>query len=83
MTAINFEVLIAVGFKPRTSQLYTPVFCATEGNVQHSSLCVGTKYPLFNPSEGVENVQPSNCILCLSSKCTAFQYSFWYKVYSL
>ena len=57
MTAINFEVLIAVGFKPRTSQLYTPVFCATEGNVQHSSLCVGTKYPLFNPSEGVENVQ--------------------------
>ena len=33
MTAINFDVLIAVGFKPRTSQLYTPVFCATEGNV--------------------------------------------------
>ena len=57
MTAINFDVLIAVGFKPRTSQSYTPVFCATEGNVQHSSLCVGTKYPLFNPSEGVENVQ--------------------------
>ena len=67
MTAINFEVLIAVGSQEvhlsvllvsRTSQLYTPVFCASEVNVQHSSTLVGTKCTLFNPSEGVENVQP-------------------------
>ena len=58
MTAINFDVLIAVGFKPRTSQLYTPVFCATEVNVQHSSTLFDTKCTLFNPSDGVENVQP-------------------------
>ena len=37
--------------------VYTPVFCASEGNVQHSSLRVGTKSPLFNPSKGVEGVQ--------------------------
>ena len=33
------------------------VFCALAGNVQHFSTLVGTKCTLFNPSEGVENVQ--------------------------
>ena len=60
MTAINFEVLIAVvqrsafkysfGFLNQElydSSVYTPVFCASDGDVQHSSLLVCTKYPLF------------------------------------
>ena len=54
---MHLSILLVSNQELHDYSVYTPVFCASEGNVQHSSPRVGTKSPLFNPSEGVGGVQ--------------------------